>query len=98
MEAGRGIGGNDALAELELLYLVADFDNIAGQLVTEQCRRNNHSGVISTPKNLDVGTASERGADTHQQIPRTEFWNGYRLDFQMLFTVEHGSHHFLIHL
>ena len=68
IEAGRGIGSHDSLADTKAFHVVPDRDDITRQFMTEQGRRNDHSRVISAPKYLDVGTAGERSPHADQNV------------------------------
>src|SRR5581483_6029762 len=93
IEARGRIGGDDALPDLELRDAVAGPNNIAGQLVAEQRRRDDHVGVITTPENLYIGTTRECGPYAHKNIFGTDL--GYRdtLKLHVLFAVKYGGEH-----
>jgi hypothetical protein len=91
------VGGHDTLARTETLHIFAHRDDIAGQLMAEQSRRNNHSGVISATKHLHIRAARKRSPHTYQNIAPIDLRYRNRLYFQMLLPVEDGSHHLSFH-
>ena len=72
-------------------------DHVAGQLVAENRRGNNHAGMVPTAKYLHVGAAGQRHLDSNENVSAIDCRNGYRLYLQVFLAVKHGSHHLAIH-
>jgi hypothetical protein len=98
VEAGGGVGGDDALADVEALDVFADGDDVAGEFVAEEGRRDDHLGVITAAKDLDVGAAGKGSADAHKDIAFLYFRNGDLFHAHLFAPVEHSSLHLLVHL
>src|SRR5581483_9205781 len=55
--AGRGVGGDDTLPNAEGADVVADGDDVAGKLMSEDGRRDNHTRVVPAPEHLHISPA-----------------------------------------
>jgi hypothetical protein len=95
--AGRGVGRHHALPDRKPFDILAYRDYIAGQLVPEHRRGNDHPGMISTAKDLDVGAAGQRHLHSYENVSAIDCRNGYRLYLQVFLAVKHGSHHVAVH-
>jgi len=98
VEAGGGVGGDDALADVEAFDVFADGDDVAGEFVAEEGRRDDHFGVITAAKDLDVGATGKGGADADKDIAFLDFGNGDLFHAHLFAPVEHSSLHLLVHL
>jgi hypothetical protein len=91
------ISGNHTLSYRKPGDLIADGDDITGQFVTEHGRGDDHPGMVAATEDLNIGTAGQRRSNPNQDVSTLYCRNGYRLNLQMFPTVEHGSHHVVIH-
>ena len=98
LSAGRRIGRHHALPDREICDVLANCDDIAGQLVPEHSRRHDHPSVVSATEDFDIGAAGERHLHSYEDVSAFNCGNSYRLYLQMLLAVKHSSHHVVIHL
>src|ERR1700685_3863209 len=94
--AGRGIEGDHAHAFFETVDAGADFFDDPGQLVAEQCRRDDHARMIAALKNFEVGSAGQRDLNFDQNLAGAYTGNGDSFNFEIFFAVEDGSRHFSV--
>ena len=97
LAARSGVGSHDSLADTELANTLAHLDDVAGEFVSKQSRRNDHPGVVSSAEHLHVRAASERGADPHENVAFANFRNSNRLYAKVLLPVKHSRDHLGIH-
>jgi hypothetical protein len=60
--------------------LRAHLDDVAGQFVAEDRRRNDHARMITPPEYFHVGAARQRRLDADQNISLANPRNGHRLN------------------
>jgi hypothetical protein len=70
-------------------------DDSSGLLVAEECRRDDHAGMVSAAKNFEIRSTRERSADAHDQLAVACPGNRHIFDANVLASVEdcglHGS-------
>ena len=64
----RRIGRHDAHARLKPFDASSYFDNLPGQLMSEQRGRSNHAGMIAPAKDFHIRAASERHGNFNQHF------------------------------
>jgi len=96
-EAGRGVGRDDAFPDGKAVYVFTDGDDVAGKLVAEDSRRDNHAGMISTAKDFDVGAAGQSNFHPNENVSAFDCRNVYRFYLQVFLAVKNGRHHAVVH-
>jgi hypothetical protein len=91
--ARRGVERHHAIARSKPLDAFACLDHRPGHLMTEQGWRYDHAGMVSTAKDLEVGTARKRCAYLDYQLSRTCLRNWNLLDSDIFTTVENCGLH-----
>ena len=71
------------------LYIIDD----AGEFVSEERRRHDHAGVVSTLEDFEVSAVSECDFHFDQHFSLTYARDRHLLDLHVLFAVEDGGCH-----
>ena len=94
--AGRGIERHHAHTFLEAMHAFAYFLDDAGQFMSEERRRNDHSGVVATLIHLEVGAAGESDLDFDEYFTLFHAGNRHSFNLEIFFAVQDGGRHFSV--
>jgi hypothetical protein len=78
--------------------IASNGDHISSQFMAEKRGWHDHASVVAAAEDLHVGAAGQRRLHPNKQVSRSNLWYGDPLYCQMLFAIEHGSHHLRFHL
>ena len=77
--------------------IVAERHHVAGQLMSEDGRRNDHARVVASLEHLHIGAAGQRDLHSYEDVSPVNLGHGHRLHLQVFLAVKDGSHHLAFH-
>ena len=91
--AGRGVEGEDAVADGEGSDTFAELHYGSGEFVAEEAVEGEHFGVVAAAVDLEIGAAGEGGADAQHQLAGGSDRDRHVLNAEVFLTVKNGGSH-----
>ncbi len=93
LPAGGGVERNHAVAGSKVRDSFAHLNDRSRQLVAKERRGHDHARMVAAAKDLQIGSAGERGAHAHNQLARFSFRKGNLLNANIFAPVEDSGLH-----